>query len=270
MVRGVHVASHNIMHAVNIDELVQRYRQMATNGILDVLCIQENDRIDDGISAAQHIAEGLGEDYKAFEGDGKNLSPAIIYNASKLNFVSAFYAKFPPTERSPIVRKLFDIEDRSFMYYGLAGCTFTMESSEQMFAVVSFHITAFDKRKIKFAQIEEVARVARETCLSDTSIIMCGDTNLFASRKRAQRRLITKALDILGLDEDIYSRPTYHFSRMGEDLNFVQDMPRYLDNIGIRFSLRYDVVAGDLPRIDYEHIVTPESDHDIIRARFKV
>jgi endonuclease/exonuclease/phosphatase family metal-dependent hydrolase len=136
------------------------------------------------------------------------------------------------------------------------------------FMAACFHLDTAGGNAHRATQTEAIAEALRARGRPDR-LIACGDTNAFAWRRQPEvlRRLLAPFV-ALGAD-DPETRPTHYFARQNEP-KLPHRTGVLLGKLGIDLPRRYDVVCTNLPVAERGHVVTPDSDHDLVWARLSI
>ncbi|MEX0877443.1 MAG: hypothetical protein WDZ40_01105 [Candidatus Spechtbacterales bacterium] len=262
---GIVFAAHNLMRGVWLDALIRYYKNLKEEEGLSVFCIQEN-VIQNGVAHIDKISRSLGANYKNYFFN-EFPSPGIIYDSDMLDCVDQFSIKLPEKKEYSRMAKIVASEKRPMQRYA-AVARLRMRGSEP-FTVVSLHLTAFGGNKLRQRQM---AAIQEELGKRDISkrLVICGDTNLFAWTKMMHRRAISSALKFFNVKDPLGHEPTYYFSRLYGKAKWIQKVPSWMGKIGIDMPRHYDIVASELPFFKYGKVTTPESDHDLVWARYDV
>lgn len=259
------VASHNLMRCLELDALIARHRELQVAQGLDVLLLQEA-VVDEGDAHIRQIAAALGSEYR-YRALDAYLAPALIYNGARFHCSQSFQLRLPVPEKiSWVTRKLL-FEDKPIERHAIGALLHPRDAADiDPLAVASFHLDAFRDNKFRIRQLNALYEFLRRHDLH-RRLILGGDTNFFRIRRRAQRIMMREVLEAIGLF-DSGLRPTHYFKRQEKGPKFAHRVPHYLGKVGLDWPERYDIVASNLHALDSGTISTPESDHDLVWARF--
>ncbi|MDX1608126.1 MAG: hypothetical protein R3251_02870 [Candidatus Spechtbacterales bacterium] len=263
--KGIKVASHNIMRGFWLDKLIEYYKKLKADDHLAVLCIQEN-VTEKGIAHVERISEELGNGYRSYYIE-EFPSTAIMHDSSMLERIETFSIKLPKLKKYSWFVKLMSMEEAPLQRYAIA--TRLQAPGGEPFTVVNMHLTAWGGNKIRYAQLNAIQKELKRRGISER-IIMCGDTNLFAWTKMMQRKVLDSTLEMLKVQNPLKHEPTYYFSRIYKKARWAFRVPHYLGKIGIDLPRHYDFVVSEMPYLNYGKVTTPESDHDLVWAKYDI
>lgn len=263
--KGLVFATHNLMRGLWLDALIKYYKVLKEEEGLNVFCIQEN-VVEDGVAHVEKISKALGENYKSYFVEDFP-SPAIIYDSGILEHIDSFSIKLPKQKAYSKFARIAASEKIPVQRYAVA--VRLRLPAEEPFTVVSLHLTAFGGNKMRQKQIAAIREELKKRGI-EKRLVICGDTNLFAWTKMMHRRALNSTLKLLNVVDPLHREPTYYFSRIYRKTRWALRVPYYLGKIGIDMPRHYDLVASGLPFLKYGKVTTPESDHDLVWARYDV
>lgn len=249
------IASHNLMHARHLDELLALYARLQAERPVSVLCLQENHS-----DVAETVAGSLGPSYAAVaEPDATGV--ALVYDRDQLSCSDHELVPLPRLERLSWLERRYIAGGKTKQKYAL--CARLEHADGSSLVCTSFHLDTAGGNAHRKRQMRAIADSVRDC----QRLVVCGDTNAFAWPRRRQRRELREMLaplEALGAS-DPESQPTHYFARQREPL-LTHRIVTALGRVGLDIPLRYDVVCTNVAvrRRGQEH--AEGSDHDLVWA----
>jgi hypothetical protein len=251
------------MHGLRLRSLIAHYVALRDAHGLDLLCVQEDRFLsnEEPLPSAQ-IAAALGPDYRVVR-DAGSPGLAFVHDARSLTCESQAIVPLPLLAALNPFERLYIVGGKTKQKYLLLTRWRTQAGAP--FAAACFHLDTAGGNPHRGTQIEAIAEALRERNLHG-AFVACGDSNAFAWRRQNEAlRLLLAPLAALGA-VDPETRPTHYFARQNEP-KLPHRVGVLLGKLGIDIARRYDVVCTNLPVSERGHVVTLDSDHDLVWAR---
>jgi hypothetical protein len=258
------IGTHNLMHGLRLGSLIPHYLALRDQQGLDLLCLQENRFLTeaDDLPGAR-IAAALGGDYRVVADDD---CPGLgfIHDTRTLICDAHTVVPLPLLPALNAFERLYIVGGKTKQKHALLARMRTRDGGAQ-FAAACFHLDTAGGNAHRTKQVEAIAAALHDRGLH-RGFVACGDTNAFAWRRQPEvlRRLLAPLAALGAVDPD--PRPTHHFARQNEP-KLPHRIGVLLGKLGIDVPRRYDVVCTNLPVGERGHVVTPDSDHDLVWAR---
>jgi len=252
------------MHGLGLDGLLRHYRALRDDGGLAVLCVQEN-RDGDAGSAAR-IAGELGTHYGELS-DPSLCGKGLVYDSEHLECEDHALRPLPRLPKLSWFERRYiagGVPDQRYVQIA----RFRSQNGER-FTVINFHLDTAGGNGHRAEQMRAIAEMLGE---QPGHIVLCGDTNAFTWRRRRQREVLRSFVEPFagaGVELATEHRPTHFFARQGER-QFTHRMVRAVGRLGVDWPLCYDVVCTNMAVVEHGVLSTPESDHDLVWARFEL
>src|SRR5262245_11648822 len=263
-VKPVVVATHNLMHGLRLGSLIPHYLALRDEQGLDMLCLQENRFLSEGAGLpSSQIALALGPDYGVISDDACP-GLAFVHDTRTLTCDAQTVAPLPLLAALNMFERLYIVGGKTRQKHVLLA-RMRRRDGGTPFAAACFHL---DTAGGNTHRATAIAAALRDRGLH-RGFVACGDSNAFAWRRQpeALRRLLAPLAALGAVDPD--PRPTHHFARQNEP-KLPHRIGVLLGKLGIDMPRRYEVVCTNLPVAERGHVVTPESDHDLVWARLTI
>src|SRR4051812_34632126 len=265
--RPVLIASHNLMHGLRLEALIQHHVALRDEQGLDLLCLQEDrflTRNEDVPSA--RIAAALGPAYRVIRDDGCP-GLAFVFDARTLACDARSIVPLPLLAALNAFERLYIVGGKT-----KRKCALLVElrarEGRGRFGAACFHLDTAGGNAHRGTQVDALAVALRERNLHG-AFVACGDTNAFALRRQPEAlNALLAPLAALGAVAP-GTRPTHYFARQNEP-KLPHRTGVLLGKVGIDLPRRYDVICTNLPTPERGQIVTPDSDHDLVWARVAI
>jgi endonuclease/exonuclease/phosphatase family metal-dependent hydrolase len=255
-VSALWIATHNIMNGLRLAGLIAAYRRQAERG-LDLLCLQEDRPIAGGLPS-DRIGAALGARFGVVRGgDGSGL--AAIYRTDRLAVTASQLIALPRLDRLSWLERRYiagGAPERKYAQRIDLAC------DGRAITVANFHLDTAGDNDHRARQVDAIAGA-----VAGTALVACGDTNVFALRRRDQPAAlarVTAGFAALGATDPDH-RPTHFFARQGEP-SPAHRLAALVGRAGFDLPRRYDVICTNLPVAGRGHLHTPDSDHDLVWA----
>jgi len=258
------IATHNLMHGLRLPALIPHYIALRNAHGLDLLCLQEDRFLSEGpeLPSAQ-IAAALGPEYGLVR-DEECPGLAFVHDTHTLSCESQAIVPLPLLPALSAFERLYIVGGKTKQKYLLLA-RWRARAGGRPFAAACFHLDTAGGNPHRGAQVEAIAEALRQRNLHG-AFVACGDSKAFAwSRQAEALRLLLAPLAALGA-VDPETRPTHYFARQNEP-KLPHRIGVLLGKLGIDMARRYDVVCTNLPVTERGHVVTVDSDHDLVWAR---
>ena len=254
------------MHGLRIAGLIPHYLALRDGPGLDLLCLQEDRFLSDqGELPSARIAAALGPDYRVVRDDACP-GLAFIHNARTLACAAQAIVPLPMLEALNWFERLYIVGGKTRQKHVLLAELRAVDGGAP-FAAACFHLDTAGGNAHRATQVQAIAAAVRDRNLHG-AFVACGDTNAFAWRRQGEALAALLApLAALGA-ADPETAPTHYFARQNEP-KLPHRTGVLLGKLGIDLPRRYDVVCTNLTVLERGQVVTPESDHDLVWARFK-
>jgi endonuclease/exonuclease/phosphatase family metal-dependent hydrolase len=253
-------ASHNLMSGLRLAGLIREHLAMRDSRGLDLLCIQENDKIAGGRCAGP-IAAALGRRYRVLA-DPAAPRLAMIYDSQKLRCLDHEVIALPRLARLNRFERLYIAGGRVTTKHAQLA-VFARDGGAPLTAV-NFHLDTAGGNAHRRDQVAAISAALDRR--GDRAVIACGDTNAFAWRRQLAKLAAVLGPLISRGAVDPGRRPTHYFARQGEP-KLAHRTAAALGRLGIDIPGRYDVVCTSLETRARGQLVTPDSDHDLVWAQ---
>lgn len=254
------VASHNLMHGVQLNALLPHYVELRNRRGLDVLCVQEDLPTDRG-RLSERIAEALGPSYAVARDDHPGL--ALVYDSEKVSCTAHSLVPLPRLQSLSWFERMYIAGGKTRPKFALLA-ELKPKSTGASFGVVSFHLDTAGCNGHRLRQVETIARALCERGWQ-RRFVACGDTNAFSVRRQiATLRRVLSPFSAYGA-EDPEVVPTHWFGRQHEP-KLTHRACVALGRLGLDLPRRYDVVCTNLRALARGQLETPGSDHDLLWA----
>ena len=261
------VATHNLMHGLRLGSLIPHYLALRDGPGLDLLCVQENRFLSEGaeLPSAQ-IAAALGPDYRVLA-DGACPGLAFIHDARTLTCTTQAIAPLPLLAALNAFERTYIVGGKTRQKHVLLA-ELRARAGGAPFGAACFHLDTAGGNAHRAKQVATIAAALRERNLHG-AFVACGDSNAFAWRRQpeALARLLEPFTALGAVDPE--TGPTHFFARQNEP-KLPHRVGVLLGKLGIDMARRYDVVCTNLPVLERGHVVTPDSDHDLVWARLSI
>lgn len=268
----VTVASHNTMHGVFLEALVERYRRLTQEQRVDVLCLQENRSFAPTRTPPLGMAAGqAGETHAELLGRALGFQCVCLQQYPALAVLlhpewqlkQAFLVPLPRLPRLNWFERLYIRDGKVKQKYALVA---SAEARSQALTVANFHLDTAGDNAHRKHQVAALAQGIAQRGLSER-LVACGDTNAFTwSRARAGgllQELLAPLTQLCGAELGSPVEPTHYFARQREEL-FTHRVVSWLGKLGVDHPLPYDVICSNLSTVGSRKITTEESDHDLV------
>jgi hypothetical protein len=258
------IATHNLMHGLRLPALLPHYVALRDAHGLDLLCLQEDRFLSEGADLpSARIAAALGPDYRVVR-DGGCEGLAFVHDTRTLTCESQTIVRLPLLAALSPFERLYIVGGKTKQKYLLLA-QWRPRAGGAPFAAACFHLDTAGGNAHRGTQVEAIAEALRERNVHG-AFVACGDSNAFAwSRQPEALRLLLAPLAALGA-VDPETHPTHYFARQNEP-KLPHRIGVLLGKLGIDMARRYDVVCTNLPVTARGHVVTVDSDHDLVWAR---
>ena len=277
--RSIVVATHNLMHGLRIDALLPHYVDLRDREGLDLLCLQEDryvrqgeDGYLDGERPSARIAAALGAGYQVIHDDG---CPGLAFVIDGRSFGCEARGALPLPRLAALswFERRYIIGGKAKQKHALYARLDARGGAAGGLTAICFHLDTAGGNRHRQAQVRALAEAAVARDLQ-RRLVVCGDTNAFAWRRRAAAlpALLAPLAALGATDADVQAgpdgaaRPTHYFARQHEP-KLPHRIGVLLGKAGLDIPLRYDVVCTNLPVESRGQTVTPDSDHDLVWAR---
>jgi endonuclease/exonuclease/phosphatase family metal-dependent hydrolase len=265
--RPVLIASHNLMHGLRLEALIQHHVALRDAQGLDLLCLQEDRFVTKNEDVpSTRIAAALGAEYRVIRDDGCP-GIAFVYDAHTLACDGRSIVPLPLLAALNAFERLYIVGGKTKRKCALL-VEWRVRDGGARFAAGCFHLDTAGGNAHRTTQIEAIAVALRERNLH-RAFVACGDTNAFALRRQPEAlKALLAPLAALGA-VDPETRPTHYFARQNEP-KLPHRTGVLLGKLGIDLPRRYDVICTNVPATERGQVVTPHSDHDLVWARVAV
>jgi endonuclease/exonuclease/phosphatase family metal-dependent hydrolase len=261
------IATHNLMHGLRLPALLRHYVALRNTQGLDILCLQEDRFLSESPQLpSTQIAAALGPAYAVVRDEGCP-GLAFVHDTRTLTCESRATVPLPLLAALSAFERLYIVGGKTKQKHLLLA-RWRARAGGAPFATACFHLDTAGGNAHRGAQVEAIAEALRERNLHG-AFVACGDSNAFAwSRQPEALRLLLAPLAALGA-VDPETRPTHYFARQNEP-KLPHRIGVLLGKLGIDMARRYDVVCTNLPVTERGHVVTVDSDHDLVWARVAI
>lgn len=259
---GFTVASHNIMHGVFLDALIEHYRALRDSVGLDALLIQENEVDANGDSHANVVSRALGGYSCTYLPEFPRL--AILLRAEH-EIVESFLVALPRLEKLSWLEKTYIRGGKTKQKYALV-----VRSLRQgrPLTLINFHLDTAGDNPHRTRQVEALSDALNQRGIA-FGVVACGDTNAFTWARNPGlsllERLMSPLTRSLGARLLVDGNPTHYFARQREGLLTHRALVG-LGRLGLDHPLPYDVICSDLSARKTGQLSIAESDHDLVYA----
>jgi endonuclease/exonuclease/phosphatase family metal-dependent hydrolase len=271
------------MHGLRVEALLPHYTDLRDREGLDLLCLQEDryvrqgeDGYLDGERPSARIAAALGAGYEVVRDDGCP-GLAFVIDGRSLGCAAQGAIPLPRLTALSWFERRYIVGGKTRQKHALFARLFARrDGAAGGVTAICFHLDTAGGNRHREAQVRALAEAAVARDLH-RRLVVCGDTNAFAWRRRAAALpALLAPLGALGAtDADVEAgrgggaRPTHYFARQHEP-KLPHRVGVLLGKVGLDIPLRYDVVCTNLPVQSRGQTVTPDSDHDLVWARVAV
>jgi endonuclease/exonuclease/phosphatase family metal-dependent hydrolase len=265
--RAIVVATHNLMHGLQVEALIPHHLELRDREGLDLLCLQEDRYLDTGDDRpSARIAAALGAGYEVVrEDDCPGL--AFVIDTRALTCAARGAIPLPRLAALSWFERRYIVGGKTKQKYAFFAelAPSAARGAIASFTAVCFHLDTAGGNGHRQTQVRALADALVERKMHGR-LVACGDTNAFAWRPRPETlSTLLAPLGALGAG-DPETLPTHHFARQNEP-KLPHRIGVLLGKLGIDIPLRYDVVCTNLAVEARGQVTTPGSDHDLIWAR---
>jgi endonuclease/exonuclease/phosphatase family metal-dependent hydrolase len=268
------VASHNTMHGVFLEALIDQYQTLVQQHELDVLCLQENVALPNSTAKsfptgqpvwtqAELVRERLGDFKCVCLAECPGLA-TLLRNSITVH--DAFLIHLPRLARLRWFERLYIRGGKAKQKYALAT---VVGNAAAPITIVNFHLETAGSNLHRTKQVAAIAHALAGKGIVQR-VIACGDTNAFTWSRNAGARVTAEIMRPLHETANAIPRgnisATHYFGRQNEDL-VTHRLLTALGKIGIDHPLPYDVICTDLDARYCDKLSTPASDHDLVFAK---
>ena len=266
------VASHNIMHGVFLDAMLERYIKLHHEHPVDILCLQENvplSPVDTKVAApgvtrthADAISSALGPFRSLWHPEHAALATLVH---SRLEVSDSFLVRLPRLSHLNWFERLYIRGGKVKQKYAQVTVVGEAEAS---LAIVNVHLDTAGDNQHRTSQVRALADALAERGLL-RHVVVCGDTNAFTWSRGHGASIVAQIMAPLA--EVANAKPTgdwgatHFFARQREPM-LTHRLLTLLGRLGLDHPLPYDVICTDLKTLGSGKVTTPESDHDLVFA----